>query len=334
MGVSMQNSDLNSNQKENVDTIGKDSLGQNKNKSKNDGKILEQYIDAFKNSEPENYERVPDILDYLTYIAEKIDKKTEKKIYERKRLLPADKELYRIIKRAAVKGGCWKTCKTLAWEMNCSVGLIVKSKKNLSQAFEQLDGKPLIYIEERMIYTKDTEGKNINKRPNHFISLLPTIWNYNNAFMGIYREIDYKKEYKTGVLTEREAMLAIEILGQKPIVHKLGHVHHMNEPGGARSPHEHAQGGARSPGELSHTNHNHTEYDCSYSRPGGHDDDRSRIEIYEMMDRLGIFKQEQKRLIIEKGWDYIERKVFIFKGLNKHNIKNPGAYLVKMIEEK
>ena len=115
--------------------------------------VMGTYIEAMENPNPRHFEMIPDILDYLTYIERSVDKEGNV-IYQRKRLRPIEKDLYRILSKAAGQNGCWKSTQTLAEQVNVSVGAIVEAKKILSQSFEQLDGKPLISIQKRSSSSK------------------------------------------------------------------------------------------------------------------------------------------------------------------------------------
>jgi hypothetical protein len=202
----------------------------------------------FAQIEPRHYDRVPSIIDHLTYIDEQIDEKSGEHTYTRKRLTPTEKELYRILRYRAGTGACWRNVQDLADHVGCAPNTITEAKKVLSMPFEQLEGNPLIYIEERMVMTTRDE-KNINKRPVHAITI-GEIWRFNNAFMdNLYdaekqrktqekinqvnrkfgrEEIEVDEEYKFPKrkkrLTKREGELAIERLGQPgpvKLVHNL-----------------------------------------------------------------------------------------------------------------
>lgn len=203
----------------------------------------------FAQIEPRHYDRVPSIIDHLTYIDEQIDDETGERTYTRKRLTPNEKELYRILRYRAGTGACWRNVHDLANHVGCAPNTITEAKKVLAMPFEQLEGNPLIHIQERMVMTTK-DGKNINKRPVHVITL-GEIWRFNNAFMDhLYEtekqrkvqlqinevnrefgreEVEIEEEYRfpkrKTKLTKNEGELAIERLGQPgpvKLVHNLG----------------------------------------------------------------------------------------------------------------
>lgn len=224
--------------------------------------IEEIYIDAFKNKKEAYYNRSPDILTYLTYIDSKIDKNTGETVFFRKRLTAIEISVYLAIRNAAGNTHCWKTTKNIAFQANCSTGSVSKAKKTLCQAFEQLDGKPLIEIEERYLFTYEKDKK-INKRPNHLVTPI-NIWNYNNAFNSVLPHIDYQEQYKKGKMTREEAERAIEELSHPQIVHNWRARLQKKQAPGARSQKKQAPGGARSRGEVIHISSNNIPNDNDY----------------------------------------------------------------------
>ena len=138
------------------------------------------YAINFQNPEPRYYSRIPHILDHLTY--EETDPKTGEKSV--KRLSVYAKELYRIIKSIAGEqgaGACWMNRTKLAELCNMSSASITNAKKELQQAFHQLDGNPLIKIEERKRQGVSESNTNY-KTIYHCITILD-IWRWNAAFM-------------------------------------------------------------------------------------------------------------------------------------------------------
>lgn len=152
-----------------------------------------------------NFEKIPDILDHLTFIV-----KNKKGQYERKRLSVYAKEVYRIIKKSAGNSVCWRTTEALAYEANCSTYSVCQAKKELSQSFEQLDGNSLIIIEEKIRKRFDEKGKCNGTTIKHIIGI-ENIWKWNNAFCSNFKNMEKKK---LGVMEEKEAERAIEMMRQ------------------------------------------------------------------------------------------------------------------------
>jgi len=139
--------------------------------------VSEQYAYQFQNAEPKSYTRVPNIIDHLTYTVIDGKKKTVK------RLSVYAKELYRIIRMVASDNGvCWNCTESLALKIGCSVGMIVKAKKELLQPMDQLDGNALI-IEKRK--SKKLEDKKDGRKfgTTFCVYTVINIWAWNNAFM-------------------------------------------------------------------------------------------------------------------------------------------------------
>jgi len=156
----------------------------------------------FENTEPAFYERMPAIIDYLTYIH--FDE--NKKIYTRRRLTPLAKDLYRILKQKAGSGACWASMTTLSKQVGVSdVKTLRKARTELENAFEQLNGLPLIFCQERRIKTKK-DDQIINTRPNIVITLMD-IWKFNAAFMS-FKEYEFPELRE--LITKNEAEYAIE----------------------------------------------------------------------------------------------------------------------------
>jgi hypothetical protein len=231
----------------------------------------EQYQVCLQNDEPSHFEKLPHLLSYLTYIEKIKCKKTGKIIYKRKRLSPGAKELFRVIQRSAGKNGmCLKETKTLAWECNCSVGSIVKYKKELLQEFEQIGGKSLILKIDVPIFTYNEEGLRTNKKIRH--KIYPSkFWNYNRAFMNNLKEMPIMTQ---GVISERDALVAIEKMKQlsDENVYKSEARSNNERASQARSNNERASLGARSNNEPKHTKkRKHLNVNKAYTEPEGND---------------------------------------------------------------
>ncbi|MGD8305121.1 MAG: hypothetical protein PVF17_00575 [Ignavibacteria bacterium] len=177
----------------------------------------------FASSEPRHYDRVPSILDHLTYIAEEIDTTTGERRYYRRRLTPTEKEVYRVLRYRAGSSKCFRSTEDLASHVGCGKNTITESKRILQMPFEQLEGSPLIHVEEK--YTRTMDGdKCINKKPVHMITVL-NIWAYNNAFMDRvdHKNLDFPERKQE--IPKEEAEWIIERLAQPgpvKIVHNSG----------------------------------------------------------------------------------------------------------------
>lgn len=131
----------------------------------------EIYAIHFENPEPKFYERMPNIIDSLTYTDKDKDGNEVKG-----RLSVYAKELYRIMKKFAAKSGmCWADTDLLAEEMNCSHGKVVQARKELIKSFHQLNGQPLIILRE---YT----GKRKKRGCKPYKVEIVDVWAFNNAY--------------------------------------------------------------------------------------------------------------------------------------------------------
>ena len=108
----------------------------------------------FASDEPRHYDRVPSIIDHLTYIHEEINEETNERIYSRRRLTPIEKELYRVLRYRAGSGVCFRDTDDLAAHVGCGKNTITEAKKSLSMPMEQLEGEALINIEIRYTRTE------------------------------------------------------------------------------------------------------------------------------------------------------------------------------------
>jgi len=144
----------------------------------------EIYAIQFQNEEPSHYTRIPQILKQLTY--DYVNPKTGKKSV--KRLSVHARVLYEVLKSTAGDCGfCWKNRNLLAQECNMSAGSITKAKEELTQSFHQLDGNPLIIIEEKQ--KNNLKGKKSSgKTPYHQITIC-NIWKWNRAYLSIEKNL-------------------------------------------------------------------------------------------------------------------------------------------------
>jgi hypothetical protein len=103
-------------------------------------------------------------------------------------LSPEARLLYwelRAIIGESVDGVCFKSVKTLSIDVGISVGSVTRAKKELAEAHEFLNNKPLIYV----FLDKTSSG-----RPKHRIKL-SRIWNENSSFME--KKSAIRKKYQT-----------------------------------------------------------------------------------------------------------------------------------------
>jgi hypothetical protein len=287
-------------------------------KKKDSFDIALEFAINLENDEPKHYERIPAILDYLTYI-----KRTKNKdgsiTYERKRLDVYAKELYRILKRSAGNTACWKGRDALAYEVNCSTGKITDSKNCLSESFEQLNGKSLINIEEKRMYTT-IDNKIINKKPIHVITL-HNIWNFNNAFIGSQKDVE---PLKLGVLSQKEAEIAIEKMYQTQNVHKSGAPSPHDYVGGASAPNDNATQRAESPHDINHTPYSQTPFQClSYpdanasqlcllNKDEGSMRMNSEIDAVQWLVDFGINNKVAGEIVHRMKFPHVKRKIIEF----------------------
>lgn len=184
----------------------------------------------FASEEPRHFSMMPQILDYLTYIDETIDPETQETIYTRKRLTPTEKEVYRVLKYRAGTTKCFRSTVDLAAQVGCSKNTIVEAKRALAMPFEQLEGNPLIYIEEKYVRTME-EDVCINKKCIHLISVV-NIWHYNNAFLD---QLDHSNPVfpkRNEEVPKEDAEIIIEKLSQDGAVNFVhnSEAHPKNEP--------------------------------------------------------------------------------------------------------
>lgn len=165
---------------------------------------------TYKTTEPSYYERIPAILDHVTFISSEIDSQGLLRWY-RKRLSPTTKEVYRAIKnRAGKQNKCWKTLEHIAEQVGCSKKSVIKAKKELSESFEQLQGTSLINVDIKRVKTFDDQGTALNTRETHTISI-EHIWGYNDEYMKTH---GHEYTPMSQEITEREALIAIEKMRQ------------------------------------------------------------------------------------------------------------------------
>jgi hypothetical protein len=277
--------------------------------------------------EPSNYERVPDILDYLTYIHQEIDEETGMSSYARRRLSPIEKELYRVIKRSARNTICWKNRDGLAFEVNCSAGAITNAKRILEMPFEQLRGRSLIDVEERRIATYK-EGKQINTRPNHCIYVNP-IWEFNKKFMQEFDMVQYLEKYQCGEISNLEAEVIIEKMRQSieedSNVHNSGAEFSGDGPLDPKTMDDTPSQRTPSRDDIKHTPYKHTPLCNTYS-PHSDESERRRIcflkkdfecrdayDVEKWLIDFGVNKKVVLDIMSRYGWQSIYGRIVEFK---------------------
>lgn len=197
---------------------------------------IQNFFDSLQIEEPRHYDRIPAILDYLTYVEEVTDKKSGEKKYYRKRLSLGAKELYRIIKQRSGKiNKCWAEGEDLADHLGCDEDSITKYKKILCMPIEQLEGNTLINIETQ--YKMDEKDGHKFARTKHIISV-NHIWHYNNAFMDNFDTSIFPK--KCEEISKNDYEVAIEKMRQPTLTQEIVH-----NSGGSPKPSEEQGGGLR-----------------------------------------------------------------------------------------
>jgi len=179
--------------------------------------VLTSY--SYAEPEPAYYEKLPSILDYITYLEETQDKDGNKVFY-RKRLKPAHKDLYRVIRKLAGDAVCMRDTEYLARMAGCDKETIVEYKKILTMPIEQFKGDSLIKIDEKYT-TTERDGKKINKKPVHICTINP-IWKYNIPFMKKIFALSASDEKRLPpmmkeTLSARDFEVAVEKMAQPSI---------------------------------------------------------------------------------------------------------------------
>lgn len=170
-------------------------------------------------ADPRWYDRVPAIIDYLTYIDEVLDKATGEILFFRKRLTSTEKDLYRVLCQKAIDGSSFYGCRTLASQMGCSKDTVNRAQRVLELPFEQLDGNSLIEITEKQVLRSKGNAK-FGVTQN--VITINHIWTYNNYF-----SVNKPKTYpsKKQKLTAQEAEIVFSRMADSVLpenVHKDG----------------------------------------------------------------------------------------------------------------
>lgn len=311
--------------------------------------VLAEYVDAF-NPDPKHFEMMPHILSHLTYI--ELDGQTG--IYYRKRLKAAHKEVYRIIKMIAGTGICFRTEEYIANMAGCSVETVSEAKWIFTEAFEQLDGNPLMTITQKSVMTKRknelNEERIINKRPVHVCQLMQ-IWKYNNAYMTTL--MDKEPGPMKQPLSEKEAELVIEKMFQKSsaelasqIVHNLGADPKKRESPGAdpkkrESPSERADPKKRVDIKQRQTpllkdkDTMAKAIQMSLINSVCEEDLKSECSTHEWLQKMGFKQAKATQLLSDYGIYQIQSAVFYVKKelKNKPPTRTISGYLLQAIEK-
>ena len=153
--------------------------------------------------------------------------------------------------------------------------------------------------------------------------------------MAIIKDIDYAETWKCGLMDQKDAELAIEQLRQLSIVDKsAGHSDDNRAPEG-HSDDNRAHREARSDSDVNHTHKKHTPYEYSYPPASPYNDPNHSKMIYDFMTEIGIYPKMQKKLVERTSERYVFDKIKEMQALKWYrSIKNKGAYLKMMVEEK
>ena len=258
----------------------------------------EQYLIALDSKEPNNYTMVPNIIDHLTY--DEIDEKTGQTII--KRLSVFAIHLYRILRHLAGQDNLtWKSTQNIAEIANMSSGQVSKCKKELMNKFHELDGNPLIQVEEKEKSTF-ADNKKINGTIYHRISII-NIWGWNRAYF----------------------------LNEKVRKDQARSPHERADQ--ARSPHERAPQEARSPHERNKNNNNiplskeqqpTKQPVCSLNKEDSVPSDSSTLDE----KKLSAFNW-----FLKIGCDVVSATFFIQR-FSIQDISEASSYVAKQIEKK
>ena len=311
-------------------------------------RLEKQFLNA-EDPTPKYFEQVASIIDWVTFIDEKIDKDTGKTVFIRRKLSGNHKTLYRVILQSEGNSYCYKTTRTLAYQVGCSVGTVYNAKQALQMPIEQFAGMSLIEIHKVMTSSYAEKENGVNIKTNKKISDHITsndIWKYNNSYMSVFQLKEHKKNYPLGRMTDEEAEKAIEAYGGKYVGGALKKIENdlarseIEHADKARSEIEHASPEACSIIESNHTpSSNQTPYDESYSLDKSKEEDHFRKEARKEMEKAlktwGVYRSVREKLLTKYP---LEMLSFCMKALNNlkktKNIRNEGSYLLKMIKEK
>lgn len=297
--------------------------------------------------ENHHFTQIPCLIDHLTYIHEKIDKITGQKIYERKRLSVYAKELYRQIKSCTFANGSSYSSKHYANIMNCSLGTISNAKKELTQAFEQMEGKSLIRIE-KIQKNKYNEKGNVHlySYQQDKIFVEDHLWTYNNSDMPNIKTL---VKLKVGIMDQKEAEIAIEAVRQsyeQKDVHNSGGFSRHEAPSGGHSPYEEPSQGGRSPHERNNIHcHIQNEYETYSSGQSDNSNQNASLarnremiendqDAYNFLIKFGIHMPMAKKIM--KCSDYLDVKEAISTLIKPKKIKtkNIQSYVVSLLYKK
>lgn len=128
-----------------------------------------QFVEDINGNSLNYYTLLPECLSFITYLDE----------YNNKKRLSAEaKELYRVIKMScgdSSLGVCVKDRCRLAEDSNLELHLIESYLEELKQSFTEIDGKSLIYEEERPL-------ENFKKDGFRYLIKVNDIWKENQEF--------------------------------------------------------------------------------------------------------------------------------------------------------
>lgn len=170
--------------------------------NREDLSAAEIYAIHMKSSEPKFYHLSPGILPHLTYVVK------TKKGTQRKKLSALAERLYSYYRQIAGSSGNLifqtpeRTCKVIG----CKIAKFYQLIKELTQKFEQLNGKSLIIkVPARKVSTTEAGEKRVQNYSKYDIE---DIWPENNAYMATLK---YHEEMEIGeILSDFEQDLGEE----------------------------------------------------------------------------------------------------------------------------
>jgi len=105
-------------------------------------------------------------------------------------------------------GACWNSSEDLALKMGCAKSTVSKATQELLMPMHQLDGNPLIIINEKKI--KKTLDNGHVYGVKFFVRTIVHIWKWNNAFMATlkhqnkYGKIEFEDEEEISRSPEKQ----------------------------------------------------------------------------------------------------------------------------------
>lgn len=297
---------------------------------------IEKFFTGLSCAEPMHYDRIPAILDHLTYLKEQVNKDTGETEYFRCRLTPAEKDFYRILKqRGGMQNKAWATIDDYAAMMGVERKAIIRYKKTLQMPFEQMEGNSLITIEES--YRSAEKDGHQFKKPIHTI-IVNNDWRYNNAFMATWDKTYQAPKTKISKNEYERALEKMRQPGLSEIVHNLGSEsqkgtdpHNLDPKKGLRSPGARSQNGTVNRLHSSNTSvySNNTAGAASVENPKGN---VKGCSVEEWLGSLFDLKTCM-RILSEYSETAVElTRRYLYKRMEKKPLKNPSGYVLKILQ--